>query len=397
MPPNPSALTEARAAGFGAALIAVGPVALTLYTPALPLMEEALSAPQAQIQLTIIVFFVGFTLAQLAYGPLSDAFGRRKISLIAIALYTVASLCALLANDIGTLITARLFQGFGAAVGTVISRAIVRDRFEGLATHRILNLMALILGIGPAISPFVGGLIVDFLGWRHVFSFMTFYGIALLWAMWLFLPETNNNRAPERARPRTILRQYRTILFDPRFLLPTLTGTLILSTFFAVSTVLPYVLINQVGLTSTVFGLSLLLQPACFTLGTVISGRVMQFMPLSRLLPFAMALLETTAISMPIIVFAFGPGIATVLGPLCVIAFASALVMPVFWSAPLTHFGHAAGTAASLFGFFQYGCGLVGSSVAALFPNPTIGAAIVPSVMILTSVFVFTFWRKHTT
>ncbi len=295
---QPPALSEARAASLGAALIAVGPVALTVYTPTLPALEIAFSASQSQVQMTVIIFFVGFTLAQLAYGPLSDAFGRRKVALAAVGLYALASLFALFANDIGSLTAARLVQGFGAAVARSF-----RAPLSGTGSRRRDPPHSQPHGAVPRHRP--GRLAVRRRPHRAVSRLASCFqphvplrDRADLGPVGLPAGDERSSEPLPRA-PREVLRQYAVILLDPRFLVPTLTGTLIMATFFAVSTVLPYVLIGQVGLTPSEFGLYLLMQPASFTLGTLASGRLMLRINIERLVPFAMGLLVVAAVAMP--------------------------------------------------------------------------------------------------
>ena len=109
------------------ALVALGPLSTDLYLPSLPGMARSFSAPVAEIQLTLSVFLVGLALGQLAYGPLSDRFGRRPVLLVGLALYGLASLACLLAPGIGLLIVLRFLQALGGCAGPVICRAVVRD------------------------------------------------------------------------------------------------------------------------------------------------------------------------------------------------------------------------------------------------------------------------------
>ena len=119
-------MTERRVALLGALLVAIGPVSMALYTPAMPEIVRAFGTTEAAVKLTLSLYFAGFALAQLFCGPLSDGFGRRPVTIAFMGIYLAASLVCLFSPGIEVLIAARFMQGVGAAAGIAISRAIVR-------------------------------------------------------------------------------------------------------------------------------------------------------------------------------------------------------------------------------------------------------------------------------
>src|SRR5690606_2781124 len=114
---------------IGAMLVAVGPVSLALYTPAMPQIVEAFGTTESAVKMTLSLYFAGFAFSQLICGPLSDGLGRKPVTFAFMAIYAAASFIALLAPSVEMLIFARFLQGFGAAVGVAVSRALVRDLF----------------------------------------------------------------------------------------------------------------------------------------------------------------------------------------------------------------------------------------------------------------------------
>ena len=146
-------MSERKVSLLGAMLVAVGPVSMALFTPAMPEIVHAFGTTEAAVKMTLSLYFAGFALAQLVCGPLSDGFGRKPITVAFMAIYIVASALALFAPTIELLIAARFLQGVGAAVGVAISRAIVRDLFTNDRSARIMNLIGLILGIAVAVLP----------------------------------------------------------------------------------------------------------------------------------------------------------------------------------------------------------------------------------------------------
>jgi len=197
-------LTPLRMTLVGALLIAVGPISMTLYSPALTLLTQVFSASEEAIRGTITVYLFGFAAAQLICRPLSDRYGRRPVVLVCLALYVLGSLIAAAANSVLMLDGARVIQGVGACGGMALSRVMVVDRFAGNGAARIISLMSLILSIAPAAAPVLGGTLITVLSWRLLFVLMALYGTLLLGLVWFF-PETNARRDPGATRPAAIV------------------------------------------------------------------------------------------------------------------------------------------------------------------------------------------------
>ena len=195
------AMSARRVSLIGALLVAVGPIAMSLYLPSMAEIVRAFDTTPAMVKLTLTLYFGGFACAQLVAGPLSDALGRRPVTFLFIGGFSAASLLALFAPTIEFLIVARFLQGVGASAGVAVSRAIVRDTFSGEDSVRIMNLIGIILGLGPALAPTIGGLMITLAGWRSVFLLMALFGMAIILIMALGTRETASpDRAPLRLR-----------------------------------------------------------------------------------------------------------------------------------------------------------------------------------------------------
>jgi MFS transporter, DHA1 family, multidrug resistance protein len=210
-------MSERRVGLIGALLTAIGPISMALFTPAMPEIVNAFGTTEAAVKLTLSLYFAGFALAQLACGPLSDGFGRKPVIVAFMTIYLVASLGALMAPDVNVLIAARFMQGVGAAAGVAISRAIVRDLFAGERSARIMNLIGVILAIGPALAPTLGGLTMELFGWHAIFVLMVALAVLVIGTVRLALVETVE-RDPSRIRVGALLGSYATLLRSPHFL-----------------------------------------------------------------------------------------------------------------------------------------------------------------------------------
>ncbi|MDK9696543.1 MAG: multidrug effflux MFS transporter [Siculibacillus sp.] len=382
-----------RATVIGGLLTAIASVSMALYTPAMPALIAAFGTDMAMIKSSLTAYFAGFALAQLVCGPLSDAYGRRPIAFAFLALYTAAGAVATFAGTVEVLIAARLVQGIGAAVGVAISRAVVRDLFTGQESARVMNAIGIVLSVGPAISPTIGGLLSEAFGWWSVFVAMTVFGAAALASVFFALPETNRTPDPALARPDRVLATYRRLIADRRFLAPVAAIAFSVGPVYSLGTMLPFVLIDRVGLTPTAFGIGMLGQTGSFFVGGLVARRAMAAVAADRLVLPALILsfLGATA------TLAIGPlwpaTYLSVMIPVGIFAFSMALVIPALTTAALAPFAEVAGSASALMGFLQMGAGFLGGLAATLFADPVTGLKVVFPTM-LAGALAAGVWRR---
>ena len=208
-----------------AALSMIGPFAIDTYLPAFRAMESSLGATTAEVQQSLTAYLLPFALMCLWHGSISDALGRRRVILVALACLAITSVGCALAPNIRVLWFFRALQGLASGAGFVVGRAIVRDVYEGAAAQRVMANVTMIFTIAPAIAPVLGGWMHEWFGWRSIFWFLALFTVAVgVWCA-LSLPETLH---PERRQP-----------FNPAFLLRsyvrTLTNGAFLATSFAVA------------------------------------------------------------------------------------------------------------------------------------------------------------------
>ncbi|MBJ7385893.1 MAG: MFS transporter, partial [Mycolicibacterium sp.] len=151
-------------------LVALGPLTIDMYLPALPRIAEELSVSSSVAQLTLTGTLAGLAIGQLVIGPLSDSLGRRRPLMAGIVLHMVASLICLLAPNITVLGLARGLQGIGAAATMVVSIAIVGDLFKGNAAATVMSRLMLVLGVAPVLAPSLGAAVLLHGSWHWVFA-----------------------------------------------------------------------------------------------------------------------------------------------------------------------------------------------------------------------------------
>jgi DHA1 family bicyclomycin/chloramphenicol resistance-like MFS transporter len=236
------------------ALTAMGPLAIDMYLPSLPSIATGLHASAGEAQATVSAFLAGMGLGQFVYGPASDRLGRRAPLFLGTAIYIAASLACAFAVSPTMLISARFVQALGACAGGVISRAIVRDRFNHTETARMLSLLMLIMGLAPILAPLLGGAMLGFGGWRLNFWFMTAFGVAVGLASVLRLTESRSDETGAHARSESPLQAYRALLSEPRLVGYALAGALNGSALFTYVASSPDLLIKTYGIPPAAFG-----------------------------------------------------------------------------------------------------------------------------------------------
>jgi len=385
-------MSERRVGLIGAMLSAIGPVSMALFTPAMPEIVHAFGTTEGVVKLTLTLYFAGFAFAQLVCGPLSDGFGRKPIILSFMALYLAATIAALVSPTIHLLIAARFLQGVGAAAGIAASRAIVRDLFAGEKSARIMNLIGVILAIGPAISPTLGGLTMELFGWHAIFIFMLAMSVAVMLVVHFALAETVH-RDLSRIRPRALFGSYASLLTSPHFMTAAIVIAGSAGAIYAQATILPFVLINRVGLTPTQFGMGMLMQTGGYLAGSLIARPLMARFGAFRLVPIGLGIMLAGAVAIASGLRLYEPDYLLVMGPVGIYTFGIAFVLPAMQTAVLAPFPRIAGASSAMAGFMQMGAGLVCGSLAAFFSDPVEALATIIPAMGLIATASWIIWR----
>ena len=178
---------------------AMGPLCTDLYLPALPLLQQSLGgATPSQVQLSLTASLLGLALGQLLMGPYSDAVGRHRPLWLSLGVFSLASFWCAFATSAWELAGVRLLQGLAGAGGIVISRAMVRDLYEGAELTRFFSLLMLVHSVAPTLAPTLGGLLLQVTNWQGIFIVLGILGVLLTAGAWLGLKETlaEKNRVP---------------------------------------------------------------------------------------------------------------------------------------------------------------------------------------------------------
>lgn len=244
-------------------LIAVGAFAIDMYIPGFAAIAADLHTDPGTVQLSMTSFFVALALGQIIYGPVSDTFGRRLPIFVGLGIFLLACIAASFAPSIEWLITARFFQGLGAAATAVIPMAIIRDQHTGPDAARLLSLAMASLSVSPILAPVFGGILVEYTSWRLIFAVLVVICVAVWVMVATQLPETLPPDRRIQFRPMGVLLTYARLLGTRRFVIPILIaafGQAVLFVFIAGS---PFVFVTMHSVSPTAFGILFALHAIC--------------------------------------------------------------------------------------------------------------------------------------
>jgi DHA1 family bicyclomycin/chloramphenicol resistance-like MFS transporter len=348
-------------------LIALPALGTDLFVPALPRLADALSVDVGAAQFTLTTYFAGLGAGMLVWGPLSDRYGRRPVLFVGLATMLAASLIAAFVDSAGAVALARLAQGFAMASGAVIGRAVVRDLHAHEQAARLLARMTMVFSLVPISAPLIGALISVSAGWRAIFWCFALVGAVLIAAALAGLSETAP-RARTSVHPADILRTFRSILADPRFVAPFLLVLCAHLGILAWVSSSAFVLVRGFGIEPAGYGLAfgaVMLGQIC---GAWLSSRLVVRLGIPRLLRAGTTIMFAAGLAAAVFAWSGVAHWAAVVLPFLGFLFGTALTVPNATAAAISPFPAYAGAAVSLVGAMGFGVGaLISSSLGAAF------------------------------
>ena len=359
-----------------AMLSAFAPMSIDMYLPAFPTIRAEFGSSASEVQLSLSAFMLAFGFGQIVYGPLGDYFGRRPVLIAGVVLYILVSLLCLFAHSAPQLIVLRFVQGLAACAPPVMARTMVRDLAERDQAAQVMSILMASSSMAPMLAPLIGSQVMYFFGWRAIFTTLAIFG-ALSLGMALLV--THETLRPEHRGPLAfsgILARFVELLKSSTFLGYALTTGFLFGAMFSFISLSSFVLIGIYGLSPSTYALAFGATVVSMTIGAAVNSR------LTRRVGAEVMLRRAT----------WGPGIAGValivcgvieantgaLGWIPFVVLSTALVCGMSFIAPnstacaLQRYPHMAGTASSLLGVIQFGCGATFGAIAGLLLSETI-------------------------
>ncbi|OON69435.1 Bcr/CflA family multidrug efflux MFS transporter [Hymenobacter sp. CRA2] len=341
-------------------LTAFGPMSIDMYLPAFPTIAREFGVPISAVQFTLASYNIGIALGQLVYGPLSDQLGRKGSLLAGMLIYALAAMGCAFAHSVDQLVLVRALQAVGGCAGMVLTRAIVRDRFQGNESAGVFSMLMLIMGVAPILAPTVGGLILAHLhDWRFIFWLMAGLGFTALLSIFLSLPET---LPAERRNPvalRNSFRTYGRLLQDREFVGYALAAGMVQGGMFTYITGSSFVFMKLFGLSEQQFGLLFGLN-ACGIIGaSQLNNLLLRRFTFDEILRAVVRFYAGAAAVLLLMAYTGWFGIYGIGVPLFCAVACVGLAVPNATAGAMYHHGQQAGSASALMGTLMYSCGAV--------------------------------------
>jgi DHA1 family bicyclomycin/chloramphenicol resistance-like MFS transporter len=352
----------------------VGPLAIDMYLPAMPVIGTALQVSAPEVQVTITAYFFAFGLAQLIYGPWADEAGRKPPLYIGLAIFILGSALAAAAPGIGWLVAARFVQGLGGAAVMVIPRAIIRDLHTGPEATRLMASIMLVIAISPMLAPLAGSGLIALAGWRAIFGLLSVAAVLSLSLAAFALPETLPPERRAKVNRRVLFATALRLLTDRTFLTLTLLGGFGMASFFVFLASAAFVYTGSFGLSPSGFSLAFAVNAIGFFSASQAAASLGLRFGSERVVAWATTGFAAMTVALLLVATAGGAGLVVTVAGLFLANACLGLVIPTAMVMALDAHGDAAGMASSLGGTLQM---LAGGAMIAV-SGPFFDGTVVP-------------------
>lgn len=277
-----------------ASLSLLGPFAVHLFFPLIPVLKTEFHLGTAEAQLAFTAGVLAMAVSTLWYGSLADRHGRRPVLLVGLAMFVAGSIISTFAGSFTILMIGRVIQSIGAGCGITLARAIAKDAYGPQLLVKSIAYLTTFFAIGGLVAPGIGGILIDQLGWRGVFGFSSVAGCAMLVGAYAVVPDTRAGTAPSQIG-HSMASSFFELLSKPRFCALIAQTACSTGTFMVLATATAVLMKDTLHRPATEYGLYFCLVPAGFITGSVISGRISSRVSLERMLLVAASIAGAAA------------------------------------------------------------------------------------------------------
>ncbi|MFJ9451579.1 multidrug effflux MFS transporter [Herbaspirillum sp. NPDC101397] len=330
-------------------LASAGQLAIDIYVPALPTMAQYFQTSAQAIQSSVTIYLMAYAFGQLLFGPLADAYGRKKILVLGMLMFTCGCLLTLTANNLETFILARCLQGFGIAATNLLAKAIITDSFSGMALIHAFTYMAIAWGLAPILAPVIGAHLQTAFGWRSCLTFLLIYSF-VMWAVLTRYRETL--KQPVHLNPKTLLKNAVMVLKSPVFQSCFLAQGLCYSILLVFNIVGPFMVQETLHKPPTYFGYLALAIGLMYFLGGISNRIHHPRLPTpEQRLRIGARVMTGAAVVMLILALTVGLEVWTLMLPVLFMAFCAGAMYPTLMAKGNSIFPHIAGLTSAILGF----------------------------------------------
>jgi DHA1 family bicyclomycin/chloramphenicol resistance-like MFS transporter len=378
-------------------LSALAPLSIDMYLPAFGQIAGDLSTDIAQVSFSLTSYFIGITLGQLIYGPLTDKFGRKKPLLVGLCIFFVSSLGCAFSPSVFWLISLRTILAFGGCAAMVTSTASVQDLFDQSEVAKIFSILMLILGIAPIVGPTLGGVILTITNWHFIFYFLSFFSLVLITLVYLFLPELDVLKNKKSLTLSNIIRDYKFVVTQDNFLFYALATATAMSGMFAYISGSPFVFIQYFKFTEVQYSLIFAFNAVGFIVGSQLNRVLLNKYCSVEIIYAGGLMLLSVSVILVVLLMANLLNAIFLIAVIFIFLFSLGLLIPNCTAGAVSNFTINAGIASAVVGAFQMFLSAISSWLVNFLNNgsiePMVFGIFCPSIF--CSVILFLLWRKN--
>lgn len=378
-------------------LFIFGWISVNIYLPALPSLSHDLHTDPQQLKFSITLFLLGFAIAQLIWGPISEKYGRRLPIILGLVLTCIGIVIAMLAVNVMMFNAGRFIEAIGLGCAPVLGRAALIDVLDAKEFSSAMTYGTISSNLMPALAPIIGGYILLSFGWRYIFAFLLVYGLTIFTIIITKFPETHAGRNA-KLKILSTFSHYTEALTHKKFIGFLTPYMLVTGGMIGYYTVTPFIFINQLHMSASTYGYLSLITVATYILGAsasrVLSGRV----PIAALVVLGELLLIIAVLVLIINAIFFGLGIATIIIPMAIYTLGAGIICPNSNAGAMHALRHKAGAAAAVVGFSLYLASAILSTIITALPMHSLWPLTIYMLSITAiSIFVFRIFvlQKH--
>jgi DHA1 family bicyclomycin/chloramphenicol resistance-like MFS transporter len=380
-----------------AVLALLGPFAVHLFFPVIPVVKMNFGLSDALAQLTFSIGVFAMALSTLAYGTFGDRYGRRPALLVGLLLFLAGSMISAFAWSFPALLAGRVLQSVGAGCGITLARAIARDVYGPAVLVKAIAYLTMFYALGALVAPGVGGILIDYAGWRSIFLLVSAIALCITLLAFFVVPETGR---PLRSSDSSGgLANFLELFRFPHFCALVIHTGCSSGVFLIVATASSSLMKEALHRSATEFGLYFALVPLGFVIGTIISSRVGNRAPVERMILIGGSL-GVAAVAVQSILLMTGHFVPLVLFlPGTFITMAQGISLPFAQAGAMATIPRLAGTAAGIGVFAQNFLGAGFAQIYGFFADGTampmmVMTAIAASLSLLTAIMAAVMSRK---
>lgn len=347
-------------------LNALTPFTIDLYLPAFPQIAADLNIAVSRMSLTVSVYFIGFALGQIIYGPLLDRFGRQRPIYAGLAIYILATFGCMTATSFEGMLLFRFIAALGGSAASVGAMTLVRDHFPPERAARAFAALMLVLSVSPLLAPSIGSLITTTLGWRALFTALNALAIIDLALVAFAVPRNYSPDPSISLRIAPILRTFREVLAEPTFRTYTFAGSLSFAGLFVFVSGSPAVFMDGFGVSAHGFGAIFAILAGGMVVGGQLNNVVLKYTTSRNAFYWALRVQMIIGMAFLLLSAAFDLGKWETVGLLFVFLLCAGITYPNAAALALEPFSKNIGSASSLLGFLQLGFGAVAAALVGL-------------------------------